>query len=100
MILHIDEWICVEVAEVLDIRLHTPVISIRLEKLMAVKEPRVESTHIAIRDAATVKYVLSNHLRSSDHSAGFVDVLWLIPMVVRDLAKLHFGVSQDGNAAW
>ena len=69
MLFHVYERVVLDVAEVLDIRsktrsgptkkerhdcalLYSPVVSVLLQQLVVVEEPRVEATHVAICETA------------------------------------------------
>jgi hypothetical protein len=90
--LHNQERIAIQITKILHIRLHPPIIFIRFQQLVLEEEPRVEPTHVSVGDTATVEDVLGNQLRAGDGCAAFVDVGWLVPVVVRDLAEGDVGV--------
>jgi hypothetical protein len=125
---HENERVVVDVAEVLDVGpaaasrlldqsktalislLNTPIVSVLLHQFVAIEEPRVESTHVPIREASwmfisTVINGQSPGLRTSindvcrlqllpfPQSPLFVDPIRLIPVVARDKTKLDLGIG-------
>lgn len=70
--------------------LNSPVPLILEHQGVSEEEARVESTHVAIRYAATVDDVVLDHFVSTGLCLVFVDGIRLVPVVVGDNAEFHF----------
>ena len=84
VILHVPENVVVHVAEVLDLRLNAPVVSVVLEGGVLVEHAAVPSAHLAVGDFVAVLDILFFEDRGGFAEEVHVYPVWDIPVLLRD----------------
>jgi len=81
MVLHEQEGIKVDIAVILDARFNPPIPLVFLHEWVSEEEPRIESTHVAIRYAVPVFHPLRLHPLPGRFCLVLVDPVGLEPVL-------------------
>ena len=98
--LHVQERIVVQVAVVVYIWLHPPVVVILLQQWVPVNEAAEVAAHVVVRLPAAIQNSVVFHRLPGSCSSFRGDPCWVAPMFLRNFAIQAPGFRGSGRPAW
>ena len=97
--LHVEEGVVIQIAVVVHVRLHTPVVVEFLQQRMLVEEPAVVAAHVVVRLALSIQHAFALHGMPRSSRIIRADPLWVAPLLLGDLAIQSARLCRAGGAA-